>query len=152
MLDDDFKKIEDFLKNAGNSEEEFLKLGDNTEIQTFQDFEKIVHNFITDKLKDNTKENFTRLNEVLYHSNLEFNHNITDVIKDFSITIVLLKQLLTIIQSTQDDIILNEEDKKMYISLMKILISILKDDVKSNSKFFEIFSEYLDGIDNLFSF
>jgi len=140
MLDDDFKEIENFLKNGGNSE-----------LNTFQGFEKVIDDLIKNKLTNNIKENFTTLNVLVYHAYNAFDKNNSEVLKDFSTTIIVIKHLLAILKDTQDNDILNEKDKKEYIILMKILIDSMKQECESHLNFFNIFSEYLNDTNNLFN-
>ena len=140
MLDDDFKKIEDFLKAGGNSE-----------LQTFQAFEDLVNDFVKNKFKDDIKEGFITLHQLIYHSYGEFDKNNSNVIKDFAITIIIIKNLLATLKTVQDDTILSEEDKKVYITVMKVLVNSIKQESESHLNFFKIFSEYVNDIASLFS-
>jgi hypothetical protein len=142
MLDDDFKAIEEFLKVDGN-----------TELQHFQQFDKIVSDLVATKLKEskNIKETFTNFNELVYHSYSEYNKYNNDILKDFAITITVVKQLLVILQTVNNNVVFDEEGKKIYITLIKTLVNILKDESQSHLNFFTTFSEYLDGINHMLS-
>jgi hypothetical protein len=139
MLDDDFNKIEAFLKAGGN-----------TELQTFQRFEGIIDTFIANKFTDNIKEGFLTLNELIYQSYGEFDKNNSDIIKDFAITIIIIKKLLFTLKNAEEDTILSEEERNTYMTLMQMLVGAIKKEAESHFNFFKIFSEYLDGINNLF--
>ena len=140
MLDDDFKKIEDFLKAGGNSE-----------LQIFQDFENAVDGFVATQYADNIKEGFGALNQLIFHSYSKFETNNEDIVKDFAITIIIIKKLLTKIQEVETDTILKEEDKKMYVHLMVLLLESLKKEAESHFNFFKAFMEYIDETKSEFS-
>jgi len=140
MLDDEFKKIEDFLK-----------VGGNLELQTLQKFEEIVDDFITNKFKVNSKESFSTLNLLIFHSYSEFEKSNESITKDFAITILVIKKLILILQNTNDESILNEEDKKTYMRLIKMLMGSFKKEIESHLNFFKTFAEYIDDVTNLLS-
>jgi len=136
MLDDDFAEIEGFLKAEGNSE-----------LQTVQKFDKILNDFMIKKFKD-VKESFATLNTVIYQSYSGFEKNAEEVIKDFGLTVIVIKKLISMLQD-ENNHLLNDEDKQAYLILMKSIVDSLKDETKSYLNFFTIFSEYIDDTDKL---
>ncbi len=138
MLDDDFKKIEDFLK-----------LGGNSELQMFQEFEKLVDGLFVDIVKKNEAEGFSILSSLVHESYSEYDKNSQNVVKDFAISIIILKRLILILKDDQDTNSIKTADKSMYITLMKTLMKELKKEVNIHLNFFKGFSEYVDNMDVL---
>lgn len=149
MLDDDLKKIEDFLKTGGDPELQFLE-GDS-ELRTFQNFEKIINDFLIKgfNFEDNVREDFATLNKVTFESYTSFKKNKDEVIKDFAITIIITKKLLEVLQNTKNNTFLSEEDKKLYFVLIKVLMNSLKKVSETQLNFFKVFSKYIDEINNI---
>ena len=138
MLDDDFKKIEDFLK-----------LGGNSELQMFQEFEKLVDGLFVDIVKKDVAEGFSILSSLVHESYSEYDKNSQNVVKDFAISIIILKRLILILKDDQDTNSIKTADKSMYITLMKTLMKELKKEVNIHLNFFKGFSEYVDNMDVL---
>ena len=140
MFENDFKDIENFLKSGGNSE-----------LHVFESFETIVNNFIKERFDENIKSGFLTFNQLLYQSYEKFDKHNSNVIKDFAISIIIIKNLLEKLQNSEENDILSEEDKKIYIDLIKILSTTIKKEAEAHLSFFSVFSEYIDGINNLFN-
>jgi len=138
MLDDEFKKIEDFLKVDGNSE-----------LQLFSEFEKLTNNLIDTIYKNDADTGFIEVHKVIYESYIEFNKNSDNVYKDFAIIIILLKKLLEMLKNPEFNNPLNDEDKRIYLKLANVLVEGLKEEIKVGLSFYGIFSEYMDGILNI---
>jgi hypothetical protein len=135
MFDDDFKAIE-----------EFLAVGGNQELQTFQKFEKIVDELIKNKFTDNIKDGFMTLNQLIFHSYTQFEANSSDVIKDFAITIIVIRKLLEMLKTVPDGTILPDGDKKTYIKLMTMVVEAMKKETEAQLNFFNAFAQYANEI------
>jgi hypothetical protein len=136
MLNDDFKTIEDFLKAEGN-----------LELLTLQKFEVVVNDLIDGLVQNNAKESFSTLNLLVFHSYSEFEKSSDSIVKDFTITILVIKKLIVTLQTK--DSILSEEDKTLYMELIKQLMESFKKELNSHLGFFKEFIKYIDGINVL---
>ena len=138
MLEGEFKKIEDFLK-----------VGGNTEFQMFEEFKKTINDFADEKIKEDILENFKKLHVLVYETNKDYSQISNNITGYLATTLILSKKLLEICKNIELNLTFNEEDKKLYFSLMKTLMSALKKEVKSKLNFFEIFSNYIDEVINI---
>lgn len=138
MLDDEFENIEDFLKS-----------GDNPELQFFSTFEKITSDLVDQQFKNRSKEDFTKLHELILESYLGYNTNNNNVMKDFSILIIICKKVLEMLNTTEINDLFTEEQKQVYLRLLKDLIKSIKEEITHNLNYFEVFNEYTNGILNI---
>ncbi len=139
MLDDDFKEIEDFLKVKGN-----------IQLQTFQKFEAMVDDLIEEKVQGNIAEAIYSLIGVVYNSYEQYDKYSDDVVKDFAISIILIKKITLLLKEQNDDIFV-ENGKKTYFALIKVLVEALKRDLNKHLNFFLCFSEYINGMISMFN-
>lgn len=140
MLDDDFKQIEDFLKTGGN-----------LELQTLIQFEEVVDTLVKTIMNQKTlnfengmQETFITLHGVIYESYIEYEKHKDDIMKDFAITILVTKKIVKMLGEIQENNVLNDEEEKRYLTLMKVVIDSLKKEITTHLNFFNIFSEYID--------
>jgi len=143
MLDDDFEKIEDFLKS-----QEGLKSEVSLEIKFLQRFEaEIITNLKEsfDFSGDKAKENMLRVHQALMQAYQEFGDSQELTIKCFSISLVLIKNTLEKLKEIKENSPLKGEEKAVYLLLMKTLIDALQKECTENINHFQAFLDYINN-------
>lgn len=154
MLDDDFKKIEDFLKEKSNDP---LDSKTNHQLETFQKFETLTNDYIDTIFNKNIsisddedfQEKLSVLTITLQRSYDAYSKNQPEVIKDFAISIILIKKTLMLFNNYySNDATLNFAEN-IYKELLSKLVASIKEEVTVIKNFFDAFAEYIEDIDKL---
>ena len=154
MLDDDFKKIEDFLKEKSNDP---LDSKNNHQLETFQKFETLTNDYIntlfdkniSNSIDEDFQEKLSVLTITLQRSYDAYSKNQPEVIKDFAISIILIKKTLMLFNNYySNDATLNFAEN-IYKELLSKLVASIKEEVTVIKNFFDAFAEYIEDIDKL---
>ena len=138
MSEDGFNNIEDFLKFEGNAE-----------LQLFSTFEQMTSDLIDQRFKNKSKKGFIELHQLILECFQEYEKTKSSVMKDFSITIIVSKKVLEMLNNPEISSLFTEEQKQMYLDLLKVLMVSLKKEVENTLNYFEVCGEYIDGVINI---
>ena len=137
MNDDDFERIQKFLESQ-----------DNLEMQFLQKFDQIVSKHINEMYDfsgDEAKENFLQLHVALSQTYNAFSKNEDETIKNFCMVLVLIKNTLEKLKEVKTLSNMLDEDRVLYIDLMRTLIEAIKEQCNEHIKHFNSFIEYIDN-------
>lgn len=135
MEDSDFQKIEEFLKAEGNMKAVFL-----------QKFEGEVDNLLKSEFSfsgETVREDFLELLTLINTALANF-YNVKDnVIKNFGISLVLIK---TLIKNINERYPSNDSDQGFQMNILELLKESLKEECKEIVDYFTLYSNYIDKI------
>lgn len=138
MLDDEFAKIEEFLQSQNKESTQFL--------QKFNEEVTEHINKIYDFSGENAQAHFLTLYQALNESYTGFIKSIHDTIQDFSVSLVLIKNILEQLNKRHENFsLLEDTQKEIFMLLMNSLIGSLKEECTTNINFFKTFEEYIDN-------
>lgn len=140
MLDDEFEKIQSFLESQNKPEVQFLQKFDSEITEYINES----YDFSSDKAKDS----FSLLYSDIQEAYLDFLKQQEGTIKNFSISLILIKNILEKLNKAQNNFSLTEEQKIIHKTLIKLLIASLKEECDTNINHFTAFSEYIDNYIN----